>query len=115
MKSTHIEFCLLQAVLCYVTDERVTIGLVHWDGTTLRWAFNPDKLPESFKATPKVAAFVNTLRSKLEKGLGLVQIQSITETDDKHILVWSDLKTSRTRDAKKHFEEAATSLGIRRK
>lgn len=45
MPSREVEFRLLPFVTNVAGDERVTVGLVHWDGGTLRTAWGPGPIP----------------------------------------------------------------------
>lgn len=125
---TSVEFRFLQFVISHVTGDRVSVGLLHWDGEQLRvtWAF--DHLAVCEPAQRDAArASVRVLMRRAERagerlgsspvlpGVGLKTLFPVREGLG-GALFWSAVTSTRTTDPSRHFEELARSLrGVQRK
>jgi hypothetical protein len=118
MSVRDVEFRFLQVVANHVADERVTVGLLHWDGTELRIAVNPGRVPDALGAKPDLQSLLRSIETSY---LPMAKHPSLSASLDDLIqaplgeaglLTWSALKIGQTRDSKTHFEQLASALGL---
>lgn len=111
-----VEFRLLQVILSPISGDRVTVALVHWDGTQLRVAASTHGLAavdrshrEGIRAaigdaTRKAKRAAEQVASEPVLDLGLAQLLPVREGLGA-ALYWAPIVTMTTRNAEAHFEE----------
>lgn len=100
----------LHLVVSYLSDERVALGLVLWDGHVLRWHLAPERIPAWFEAKRTIEAEVDALRATL----GRAAAQAKEKVDlpyvvrlrsDGGVLAWSDIRRGVTRSPEITFRQ----------
>ena len=111
-----VEFRLLQVVLSAVSGDRVTVALVHWDGTRMRVASSPTALTvvdapsrEGIRAAVedyvrKAQRRARQLEKTPELNIGLAHAFPVREGMGA-ALCWTPISSRETRDAEAHFLE----------
>lgn len=106
-----VEFRLLQVVLCHVGDERRTVGLVHFDGVTLRRAVRHGRLTEG----DNERAFRDTVDAIMAReakpGTTLDEVWPVREGRGAG-LEWRPRQASVTSDPGAHFDELCRTLRL---
>jgi hypothetical protein len=117
-----VEFRLLQLVVSAVADERVTVGLLHWDGTELRFAASLRRVPDRWSSAG-LTALQSTLdalkadtldfsnRSQRPLTAGIDSVRAVREGHS-GVVAWSPIRRARTASSKDHFERLATELAL---
>lgn len=122
-----IEFRVLQLVTSHVAGDRVTLAVVHWDGSELRVAQSMRGLRFIEKAhhegikvavSAVVKAAQNLARSMRNKStrplsVGLAHLFPVREGEG-GALSFSPVMTSRTKHGKAHFERLCKELRLRK-
>lgn len=113
-----VELRFLQVLLSPLTGDRVTVGLLHWDRTTLRTACAFRALPPWF--APSRADVEATVRALLEAaaqagassrdGPSLASLPVHEGVGAS--LVWSPIARANTGDAAAHFAALARELHL---
>lgn len=118
MSARDVEFRFLQVVVNHVADERVTVGLLHWDGTELRVAVNPGRVPDVLGAKPDLQSLLRSLETTYfpaakhtSLGASLDDLMK-APLGEAGLLSWGALKIGQTRDPKAHFEQLAAAVGL---
>jgi hypothetical protein len=123
-EAKRVEFRWLQFFVSHVSNAQLTVGLLHWDGMTLRYAFNAG--PFDLCEPAQRAALWQTLRDiEREVGqvaadlggrgrapeVGLKALFSVREGVGAS-LYWAPVETSSTVDAAAHFASLRGSLRL---
>lgn len=124
MPSPTVEFRYLQVVTNALAGDRATVGLVHWDGTSLRFVFATGAvraLATYDDIDHSVAALERAMRRRVRhikpgptifpRALGEFLPDAEMRTGD--ALVWSPVHVGFARDAQGHFDELQERLGLR--
>jgi hypothetical protein len=112
-----IEYRFLQLILSPVADDKVTLGLLHWDGRTLRLASSYEPLAilePSYRETIRRA--VHAIMQRASRVAGDVAQKPTLNIGLKHLfpvregfgaaLFWSPIRSiTAEHDAEAHFEE----------
>jgi hypothetical protein len=113
----EIEFQLLQAVTNTLGDERVTLGLVHWDGEVLRSAWR-GRLPRRVPAAGDVRQVLRGIRAEARRraraavpGRRLAEVHPVL-VGRGSALEWRPERCGRTQQPAAHFEAMAGELGL---
>lgn len=108
-----IEYRLLHLVLSSRGDERIVVGVVHWDGFRVRHAWGIHRVPPSMAhIKDDIRACLDALRKKIgvcANGSGVARLDDVfgTRLGDSGLLDWGALRVARTYNAKAHFDELA--------
>lgn len=101
----------LQLVVSYLSDERVALGLVFWDGASLRWHLAPERIPAWFDGKRDIELTVDALRTTLGRatamatpGAELRQVVALRPGDGS-ALVWSDIRRGVTKVPESTFRQ----------
>jgi len=117
MTPQTVKFRLLQVVLSHLADERVTVGLLHWDGSQLRTAFNASRVPEGLETAPELRRFVRAMGSKFD-GMDTPSLpfafNDITgiRFGEAGLTSWGITRVCQTRRPQEHFDQLASELGL---
>jgi hypothetical protein len=113
----------LQLVLSPLTGDRVTVGLVHWDGIELRAVSSLDLLPSAVGSEkPALKAAVSALMRRAEASskpnrkrqrscLSLDDIFPV-RTGMGARLSWTGVRESETDDSESHFRRLSSQAGL---
>lgn len=119
MPSRDVEFRMLHLVANVVGDERITVGLVHWDGRELRFAWGAQRVPRSLTAAVDVRSVVSavaaeaaTRSSDLSLDLGLDQMFDVRPGEGS-LVAWGPRRIGSTQDGASHFRALVESLHLR--
>lgn len=119
MPSRDVEFRVLHLVANVVGDERITVGLVHWDGRELRFAWGAQRVPRSLIAAADVRSVISVVaaeatarRGELGLDLGLDEMFDVRPGEGS-LLAWGPRRVGRTQDGAGHFRDLASSLHLR--
>ncbi|MBI2395929.1 MAG: hypothetical protein HYV09_40570 [Deltaproteobacteria bacterium] len=112
-----VEFRLVQIVLSQVGDDRLTVGIVHWDGEKIRTA-------TSFRGVPKgdrrllertvknqIARFKRAVPKTPGLNFGLASLVHVREGLGASLL-WTAPNRGRTRNPQAHFDELVKMLKL---
>lgn len=105
---TLVEFRFLQVVVSHIADERVTIGLLHWDGTKMRVSTSLARVPGGIPSKADLEDTLRTMRN-VKKLTDLCPARA-TETG---LLSWSGVRMAHTNSVQQHFERLSLELGLR--
>lgn len=111
----RVEFRFLQVVVSHMSGDRVTLGLIHWDGVTLRVAHSFAHL--GFCAADQREIVRRTVLSKLRRAskqaqamtkrggfmFGLQHLVPVREGLGSSVL-WAPVQVSRTTNPEAHFK-----------
>lgn len=117
-----VELRFLQVVASPLTGDRVTVGLVHWDGTTVRTACAFSALPpwfalgrEDLESTVRALLRRASRRSEKDQRarslLGLAEVAPVAEGLGAS-LVWSPVVRANTGNADAHFNAIAAEVHL---
>lgn len=120
MPSREVEFRLLQFVTNIVGDERVTVGLVHWDGGTLRSAWEPERVPSEAPAGGAARELIRALRDDAAERApvgqapvgGLAEVYPVREGHGSR-LFWDTLRQGWATSGERDFLVLAEALALR--
>lgn len=114
MVACDVEFRLLQVVVSSVGDERVTLALVHWDGTHFRVATNARRIPDGLGQGAKaVRASLRALRSVVRAEVSGRGVLDGVPEGRGGLLYWGPLRRGRTQSSASHFRRLANELDLR--
>lgn len=116
----QVEFRFLQKIVSHISGDRVTLGLLHWDGQNLRHAtsfshlsFCDASMRDIIKRTvsAKIRAAAKCGREAEKRGymFGLKQLVPVREGLGAS-LYWSPIQSSRTHDPEAHFEHLKSQI-----
>lgn len=99
-----VEFQLLQLVVSYFGDERVTLALLHWDGHQLRCHFERARVPSWLaidrrdldQTLDAIECAVRRWSEKARAGQRLADVVPVRQGDGS-LLVWGPIQTGYTR------------------
>jgi len=109
-QSNRVEFRLVQVVLSHIGDERITVGLVHWDGTTMRVAIGVPRLPR-FDNRGSIGAIRSAVkadgrRALRAKGPGiLADVFPVRGGPGSAYPYWTHIRIGESSLPEAHFEE----------
>jgi hypothetical protein len=122
-RSAHVEYRLLQLVVSHLGGDRLTVGLLHWDGHELRVASSKAPfamLPRAHRSAVRetAAEFIRSAR-RLERtvkraprlDMGLKELFPVREGLGAS-LHWTPVASLEARDAASHFSELRRSLRL---
>ncbi len=112
-----VEFRLVQVVLSYIGDDRITVGLFQWDGKICRAAINVSKLvPGGLKRS------IGEIRSAL-KSYARTLFKSVDGNLERRLPIreglgcsfpyWRPVVSFQTSNPNSHFEELRIHFGLR--
>lgn len=107
----RVEFRLVQVVLSVIGDDRVTVGLLHWDGERCRAAINATRIPPGAEVRRGIgairAALKHVARSFLRTtgSAGLAERFPVTVGLGSAYPYWTHVRVGQTRNPEAHFEE----------
>lgn len=113
----RIEFRQLYFVPSHFADDRFAVGLLHWDGTTLRFAHSAARLPPGFREyVPMLERELEGIALRVSKaepqvGTRLAQAFPVTEGRGPSLL-WTDVRVGESVDSAADFEELRTLIGL---
>ena len=123
----QVEFRFLQLLVSHVSGDRVTLGMIHWDGEKLRMSSSFSHL--SFCDAVRRDVVKRTVTAKLrraerqgreaakrgEKGQSLFGLEDLVRVREGlgSSLYWSPVQKSRTHDAEAHFESLKAQTRLR--
>jgi hypothetical protein len=123
---TEVQSRFLQILLSPVTGDRVTVGVVHWDGIALRAAASFDHLPTSLASEkpvlePAVDALIRRARTAGRNATWSSRQRSILQLSDVFEvrtglgarLCWTGVRISETDDADSHFRKLCDLAGVK--
>ena len=118
MSSRVVSFRFLQAVTNPVTDDHVTVGLLHWDGELLRFASDNSKVAADH-GRPTLARALAAIRTQVDKcnpaQPGLIedvrQIFPVAEGDGA-LLRWAPVRRGLTTNSAQHFSDLANTASL---
>lgn len=120
MPSREVEFRLLQFVTNVAGDERVTVGLLHWDGGTFRTAWAPDRIPSEAPAGESARELVRALRADAAERppVGQAPLGGLAEvypvrSGHGSLLFWDTLRQGWATHGERDFEVLAEALELR--
>lgn len=98
-----VEFQLLQLVVSYFGDERVTLALLHWDGRQLRFHFERGRVPSWLaidrrdldQTLDAIESSIRRWSSKAQGGQRLVDVVPVRQGEGS-LLVWGPIQTGYT-------------------
>ncbi len=122
MPSQTLEFRYLQVVTNALAGDRTTVGLLHWDGSELRYSFSLtavraldtfDDIDQAVRALDRMLA---RTRRALDPSLALFpkSLEALLrlETKTGDALVWSSVRRGISADAVGHYAELRAKLGL---
>jgi hypothetical protein len=122
-RTPHVEYRLLQLVVSHLGGDRLTVGLLHWDGHELRVASSRAPfamLPQAHRSAVRetAAEFIRSAR-RLERAvkknppldIGLKELFPVREGLGAS-LHWTPVASLEARDAASHFSELRRSLRL---
>lgn len=116
---TLVEFQLLQLMVSYVGDERVTLGLLHWDGQVLRSHFDRRRTPawlavdrdDLDRTMDAIEAKVSRWAAQARAGQGLADVVPVRQGEGS-LLVWGPISTGQTRFPEAQYRELLALLHL---
>ena len=114
-----VEFQLLQLVVSYVGDERVTLGLLHWDGRTLRTHFDRGRTPpwlaidrdDLDRTMDAIETTVQRWAEQARAGQRLAEVVPVRQGAGS-LLVWGPISTGQTRFPGAQYQELLELLHL---
>lgn len=107
-----VEFQLLQLVVSYVGDERVTLGLLHWDGHQLRFHFDRKRAPSWLSIDRKdlertMDAIELAIHRWSEQARPLQRLSEVVPVrqGEGSLLVWGPIQTGSTRFPEAQYQQ----------
>lgn len=115
-----IEFRLLQLQCNPVGDERLTVALVHFDGTEVRFAWNRSRVPPALAhlrndvndALDILFLRLRPFLGSLHLPVGLDHMLQVQEGFGS-LLIWGPLQRGMTIDSAAHYDELGRMLELR--
>ena len=116
---TRVEFRFLHFVPSHVADDRITVGLLHWDGQALRFAWSTTRLPAVLAVhrdalERELKAIAARAKSRTGASGQLLSMSHVMPVEEGlgSALHWAPRRTGRTRDASAHFAELKSLAGL---
>jgi hypothetical protein len=110
---SQVSFRFLQAVTNPITDDRVTVGLLHWDGFHLRFAHR-----NKVSCNQTVLFALKAIQKQVDSHTpnpsetNLKKVFEVAE-GDVPLLKWSDVSYGLTSNSDQHFIDLIAIAGIK--
>lgn len=114
----QVEFRYLQVVTNAISGDRVTVGVLHWDGEQLRFGFSLHDIgsPHIQRSVLGIASRVRSRQEYHARGPSLFRadLDTIFKGDSRSgdSLVWSATRRGAATDTAGHFQELTAGLGL---
>jgi len=111
---SQVSFRFLQAITNPITDDHVTVGVLHWDGNRLRFAHDSSQV--SGRQTLELA--LEAIQKQVESSSpnpaepNLKKVFEVAEGDGS-LLKWADVRCGLTSNSNQHFRDLVTIAGIK--
>jgi hypothetical protein len=103
----------LQAVTNPITDDHVTVGVLHWDGQHLKFAHDSSKLSNNKTLVLALEAIQKQVdnSSPNPSEPNLKKVFEVAEGDGS-ILKWSDVRCGLASNSEQNFKDLVTITGL---
>ena len=116
---SQVEFRFLQFVVSPVSDDRITIALLHWDGRDMRFAHSTARIPAALsihrpaldRELKAIERQVRKLRHHSGNLLALTDVYRVTEGRGASLL-WAPVRAGETKNAAAHFAELSALAAL---
>ena len=110
---SQVSFRFLQAVTNPITEDHVTVGVLHWDGQRLRFAHS-NKVSCSQTVLWALEAIQKQVDSHTPNPseTNLKKVFEVAEGDGS-LLKWADVRCGLTSNSDQHFTDLITIAGIK--
>jgi len=113
MDSQPVSFQFLQAITNALTDDRATIGLAHWDGASMRFAYCVDAAPQLPSHLNRVLREVEGSAKQLTAGVVNPWVELLPRAVARGgALIWGPKRTGFAADPQQHFESLCRMAGF---
>ncbi len=112
---SRVEFQFLKVVDSFLSGDEATVGLIHWDGFRLRTAARNWRDADVSNAVRGIlASLEERCAASAHAQSSWLPLASVVGVDTRvgSSLRWSEVLCGVSRDAQKHFEHIAESLGL---
>jgi hypothetical protein len=112
--SQTVSFRFLKAITNPITDDSVTVGLLHWDGERLRFAHDSSKvsgISVLARALDSIQEQVNNAKPNYSE-TNLQKVFEVSEGDGS-LLKWAEVRGGMTSNSEQNFLELVIMAGLK--
>lgn len=113
--SVLVQYRFLQVLVHPIADERVTVGIVHFDGHHVRFAFRSERSPKAqYEVAEAIKGYeevLTILRKNIPPGFSLESYRGLPH-GDQGFLTWHKTQASFTKDPWNHFKTIVMDIGL---